>query len=68
MNNSEQQKQTCLYSTQGVVSCNPSTWQNCEDVPVKTCNNVSSVCNDAKCKDKNQLLFARFQDEKNTWR
>lgn len=60
--------QSCLYNTQGNVVCDPSTWKNCEEVPVKTCTNAYATCTDMNCKDKNVLLFARFQDEKNTWR
>lgn len=58
----------CLYDTQGHVSCDKSIWNDCENVPVKSCNNKTLTCTDVKCKPTNDLLFARFQDEKNTWR
>ena len=58
----------CLYGTQGTVSCEKSIWIDCENSPVKSCNNKTSTCSDVKCKPANDLLFARFQDETNTWR
>lgn len=63
-----EQRPLCLYNTQGNVVCDTSIWQKCETIPVQSCVNTFATCADIKCKDKNDLLFARFQDEKNTWR
>lgn len=58
----------CLYDTQGNVSCDKAIWKNCETAPVQACTKAFTTCTEIKCQDKNKLLFARFEDEKNTWR
>lgn len=66
--NNQDLQPVCLYDTQGNVSCDKSIWGKCETAHVQACTKAFTSCADIKCKDKNSLLFARFEDEKNTWR